>query len=238
MKNALFVIWCLAAFQASARAGSLIGCCSTAPTWASRRRGPSTAGIRWRKPHQVRLSAWSLALLALDSVCLCCLSKGLWLRKWEVPREIHESEACSRCRGRAERFNSASVVIIVIKVRRETSLLESLWVVVQSCGWGDEEKLKSLKLQPHWSQQEGDCRETLLPAVSSRTVNETAPGGVCVWYSDVQCVWCLHPQKKPLAEDSCSVKWIWGQWRWRRDAVCRSNLESGAPGFGLLTNVY
>ena len=47
------VIRCLAAFQVSARAGSPIGCCSMAPTWASRRRGPFTVGTHWRKPHQV-----------------------------------------------------------------------------------------------------------------------------------------------------------------------------------------
>lgn len=44
---------CLAAFQVSARVGSLIGCCSTAPTWVSRRRGLFTAGTPWRKPPQV-----------------------------------------------------------------------------------------------------------------------------------------------------------------------------------------
>lgn len=54
---------CLAAFQASARAGSPIGCCSTAPTWASRRRGPFTAGTRWRKPHQVPRSLSTPTLL-------------------------------------------------------------------------------------------------------------------------------------------------------------------------------
>lgn len=47
------VIQCLAAFQVSARAGSPIGCCNMALTWANRRRGPSTAGTRWRKLHQV-----------------------------------------------------------------------------------------------------------------------------------------------------------------------------------------
>lgn len=54
MRNPV-VIRCLAAFQASARAGSPIGCFSMALTWVSRKRGPSTAGTLWRKPHQVHL---------------------------------------------------------------------------------------------------------------------------------------------------------------------------------------
>lgn len=94
------VIQRLAAFQASARAGSLTGCCSTGRTSASRRSGPFTAGTRWRKPLQVRAPSFVLHIVQIQRcrkgglesffAGLCPLWVWHWLL-WQIDTTMWEN---------------------------------------------------------------------------------------------------------------------------------------------------